>query len=170
MCFPQNSSWISSVSGPCSGDQPCSDPCGTHPALPALTLSAAPPSSEALAGVAWALVFRLRKQPPFSLQLHIWPMSQPGRTCIVGHPPSLSGEGAMGGLELVSSSSPFPMPLPQLLPLAVPGRPPLSSAILIPQFPPAPSCHQQNLGTLRKLLPRPSQGSLPPASPGCGEA
>lgn len=121
MCFPQNSSWVSSVSGPFSGDQPCSDPCGL------LLLCRPSPSAlpSILRGAGWgclALVFRLRKQPLF-LQLHGWPVSQPGRICIVGRSLSLSGEGAMGGLELVSSSSPFPMPLPHLLPLAVPGRP-----------------------------------------------
>lgn len=77
----------------------------------------------------------------------------------------------MGGLELVSSSSPFPMPLPHFSLWLSQAGPPLSSAILIPQFPPAPSCHQQNLGTLRKLLPHPFLGSLPSAPlPGCGEA
>lgn len=163
MCFPQNSSLISSVSGPFSGDQPCSDPCRAPPALPALTLSSASPPSVALAGVAWALVFRLRKQPLFFLQLHIRPMSQPGRTCIVGRSLGLSGEGALGALE----PGFILQPLPHLLPLLSQAGPPLSPAILIPQFPPPPSCHQQNLGTLRKLLPRPFLGSLPKASPRC---
>nr|KAF6310675.1 hypothetical protein mMyoMyo1_008734 [Myotis myotis] len=55
-------------------------------------------------------------------------------------------------------------PLPHLLPLAVPGRP--SSLLCHPDtsVPPPPSCHQQNLGTLRKLLPHPFLGSLPAAS------
>lgn len=77
MCFPQNSSLFSSMSGPFSGDQPGPGPMSGPPALSALALSSAPSSPE-LARVAWGLVLGLRKQPLLCLWLFVLPLSPPG--------------------------------------------------------------------------------------------
>ena len=64
--------------------------------------------------------------------------------CRTSHQPP-RGRNDRQAQSLVSSSGPFFMPLPRLLPLAVAG-PPFSPTILIP-LPLHPFCYQQNLGT-----------------------
>ncbi|KAF6313061.1 hypothetical protein mRhiFer1_008586 [Rhinolophus ferrumequinum] len=147
VCFPQNSSSASFTSSPFSVDQPGPGPRDRLLLLCLLSHSTLPlhplwgwlqlPGHwfSGLGSSLYSACGYLSCHCP-SWDLHHRTFPQPPR-----------GRSYRRAWSLVSFSGPFFIPLPRLLPLAVPGLPLTwpSSYLSVPSH---PSCHQKNLGTL----------------------
>lgn len=161
MCFPQNSSSASFMSSPFSADQP-----GPGPRDRLLLLCLLSPSTLPLHPPWGWLQLPGRWFPGLGSSLYSacgylschcpsWDLHR--RTF---QPPR--GRSYRRAWSLVSFSGPFFIPLPRLLPLAVPGLP-LTPAILIPLSSlPIPPVTRRTLEPLWKLLLYPFSGSHPP--------